>query len=158
MNHLLDKRSARRARPEFKSGFTEYLQVKGLGVRLLSKSLSLRVKRCVTEEVTNSTEEKEFNSIEEVVDPETASDELEIGIGFATNFKTQFGNRNPVARYLLKNCGKSTVVGERVVNGADAEDGVYPWAVAILKQGDPWCGGSILNRHWIVTASHCFMS
>ncbi|XP_054152811.1 brain-specific serine protease 4-like [Oppia nitens] len=49
-------------------------------------------------------------------------------------------------------------IGVRVVNGKDANEGSYPWMVAILKNGDSWCGGSIINSRWILTAAHCFMN
>jgi len=58
---------------------------------------------------------------------------------------------------IMKNCGISKKLGTRIINGKDAEEGAYPWAVAILKLGDSWCGGAVLNEWWIITASHCFM-
>ena len=92
-----------------------------------------------------------------MVDPKTASDELEIDGSAAVNFKTQIESHSPLSRYLLKNCGKSKALGKRIVNGADVEEGMFPWTVAVLKYGDPWCGGVILNRQWIISAAHCFM-
>ena len=54
-------------------------------------------------------------------------------------------------------CGVSEVKKARVVNGKDALEGAYPWMVALLKNGDSWCGGTIINERWVVTAGHCFM-
>lgn len=35
----------------------------------------------------------------------------------------------------------------------------YPWMVAFLnRQGKPFCSGSIISRHYILTAAHCFDS
>ena len=48
-----------------------------------------------------------------------------------------------------KGCGISDGLAERIVGGNLAKEGAYPWIVAILKDGDPWCGGSILNEHWV---------
>ena len=56
-----------------------------------------------------------------------------------------------------KGCGESDIQKGRIVNGKDAELGAYPWMVAILKGGDAWCGGSIINENWVITAGHCFM-
>ena len=56
-----------------------------------------------------------------------------------------------------KGCGEADVRAARIVNGKDAQEGAYPWMVALLKAGDAWCGGSILNENWILTAGHCFM-
>ncbi|XP_053130413.1 coagulation factor IX [Hemicordylus capensis] len=45
---------------------------------------------------------------------------------------------------------------ERVVGGTDSKKGEIPWQVHLLN--DKWvgfCGGSIVNQKWIVTAAHC---
>lgn len=41
----------------------------------------------------------------------------------------------------------------RVVNGTDANIEDYPFMVSIT--GERFCGGSILNEYWILTAAHC---
>lgn len=50
--------------------------------------------------------------------------------------------------------------GDRVVNGENAQPDEIPWQVSIrkfnfMKAGTHFCGGSILNRNWILTATHC---
>ncbi|CAG2102654.1 unnamed protein product [Medioppia subpectinata] len=67
-------------------------------------------------------------------------------------------NDFPMKGIIMPNCGKSHKLAQRVVGGKDAEEGAYPWIAAILKNGDGWCGGAILNEWWIITASHCFMA
>ena len=48
----------------------------------------------------------------------------------------------------------------RVVGGTDAAVGDWPWQVGIAQSYDPsatpFCGGSLINKEWVVTANHCF--
>ena len=46
-------------------------------------------------------------------------------------------------------CGISSDLSQRIVGGQDAPDGAHPWIVAILKDGEAWCGGSIINPNWV---------
>jgi len=46
------------------------------------------------------------------------------------------------------------VFPERIVGGSQATRGEFPWIVQI-KRGGHYCGGSIVNNNWIVTAAHC---
>lgn len=43
----------------------------------------------------------------------------------------------------------------RIVGGFNAKPGEFPFIVAIFKDGNFHCGGSILNEQWIITACHC---
>jgi len=43
---------------------------------------------------------------------------------------------------------------ERIVGGAPATRGEFPWMVSI-QVGSHICGGAIINANWIVTAAHC---
>ncbi|RWS20025.1 Serine proteinase stubble-like protein [Leptotrombidium deliense] len=58
-----------------------------------------------------------------------------------------------------KECGMSSKTGGRIVGGREAYVGEYPWQVALLRKGlrgdEYFCGGSILNQRWIITAAHC---
>ncbi|XP_022377028.1 coagulation factor IX isoform X2 [Enhydra lutris kenyoni] len=43
----------------------------------------------------------------------------------------------------------------RVVGGKDAKPGQFPWQVLLNGKIDAFCGGSIINEKWVVTAAHC---
>lgn len=44
----------------------------------------------------------------------------------------------------------------RIINGHDAVKGEAPFIVS-LKAGSHFCGGSIIDEHWVVTAGHCLI-
>jgi V8-like Glu-specific endopeptidase len=51
--------------------------------------------------------------------------------------------------------------GTTIVGGSAAEIEDYPWQVALVRAGNytaksvQFCGGSIINEEWILTAAHC---
>ncbi|XP_032086976.1 chymotrypsinogen A-like [Thamnophis elegans] len=52
---------------------------------------------------------------------------------------------------------KPVITGySRIVNGEDAMPGSWPWQ-ASLQEASGWhfCGGSLVNENWVVTAAHC---
>ncbi|MEY9363576.1 secreted trypsin-like serine protease [Bradyrhizobium yuanmingense] len=45
----------------------------------------------------------------------------------------------------------------RIIGGADADPAQWPFLVGIFAPnfGAPFCGGSLVNKQWVVTAAHC---
>ncbi|XP_004690237.1 PREDICTED: chymotrypsinogen B2-like [Condylura cristata] len=44
----------------------------------------------------------------------------------------------------------------RIINGKDARPGDWPWHVSLLSSsGNNKCGGSLIDRFWVITAAHC---
>ena len=60
-------------------------------------------------------------------------------------------------------CGvqDSVIVSTRIINGKEARLGAWPWAVFLgLPSGNNefrfFCGGTLINEDYILTAAHCF--
>lgn len=45
--------------------------------------------------------------------------------------------------------------GGRIVGGASAAEGQFPYQISLRRYDSHSCGGSIYNKRWIVTAGHC---
>jgi len=57
-------------------------------------------------------------------------------------------------------CGRRPLasVANKIVNGTVAIPGDWAWNVALYNNGRFFCGGSLINDYYVISAGHCFSS
>ncbi|KAK3699372.1 hypothetical protein QZH41_006551 [Actinostola sp. cb2023] len=60
----------------------------------------------------------------------------------------------------LHSCGKRPLYKNtpqpRIIRGSDAQPYSWPWQVEVtIDNTKHWCGASVIDPHWIITAGHC---
>lgn len=46
----------------------------------------------------------------------------------------------------------------RIIGGSNAPSGKFSFIVHLFKDGNPYCGGTLIDAQWVVTAAHCVAS
>ncbi|CAK8680068.1 unnamed protein product [Clavelina lepadiformis] len=59
----------------------------------------------------------------------------------------------------LEECGKQSIApdftwNQRIIGGNEARNGSWPWQVMVVA-GSSFCGGSIIDERFVLTAAHC---
>ncbi|XP_017537277.2 mast cell tryptase-like [Pygocentrus nattereri] len=54
-------------------------------------------------------------------------------------------------------CGQAPF-NNKIVGGETANSNAWPWQVSIQYRAGHFCGGSLINNNWILSAAHCFQS
>ncbi|XP_058890277.1 mannan-binding lectin serine protease 1-like isoform X3 [Acipenser ruthenus] len=69
----------------------------------------------------------------------------------------ELGSKRPSCMAVCGAPQFSRVKRQRVANGHSATRGVSPWIAMLSRNGQPFCGGSLIGNKWIVTAAHCLL-
>jgi secreted trypsin-like serine protease len=79
-----------------------------------------------------------------------------VAVGFAQPPVWWTGGQCGVSQYA--DAGDMVLPPGKIVGGQEARPYEFPWQVSVQSTGGShYCGGSIINEQWIVTAAHCMV-
>ena len=55
----------------------------------------------------------------------------------------------------LAACSTPVAPEKRIVGGVETRPGEFPWVAELKVSGRHICGGSLIDRSWVLTAGHC---
>ncbi|XP_069749645.1 coagulation factor IX-like [Narcine bancroftii] len=66
---------------------------------------------------------------------------------------------NLVKNYNYSNVKASPIDFTKIVGGEECRKGQCPWQAMLLNEAknEAFCGGTILNKNWVISAAHCFI-
>jgi len=48
---------------------------------------------------------------------------------------------------------------DKIIGGYECSPNSQPWQVYLTyDNGERWCGASVINERWLVSAAHCYVS
>ena len=56
---------------------------------------------------------------------------------------------------IFSACGVSRKDEQRIVGGRPTEAYDYPWMAGLLYKGALYCGATLINDRYVITAAHC---
>ncbi|XP_046513172.1 transmembrane protease serine 11B-like protein [Equus quagga] len=68
-------------------------------------------------------------------------------------------NKVNAEKIINNRCGRRARMSatyDRVKGGSSVQEGEWPWQASVKKNGQHYCGASLISERYLVTAAHCF--
>ncbi|XP_062917238.1 coagulation factor IXa [Mobula hypostoma] len=77
----------------------------------------------------------------------------------SSNATTAHNSRNITEAFNYTTITRAAGDHTRIVGGEECVKGQCPWQAMLLndEKNEPFCGGTILNKKWVISAAHCFV-